>query len=82
MKELKIDESVKLKLEPGVCVQIVAPQHCGVEIKDASYCNVDITKGTALNVCGNDLTGVDLKLSRSKDIDVAAYGTEFRVARQ
>lgn len=81
MKELKIEETTKIKVEPGVQLTIVGAKQSNLVIDSAEYLNIDMKKVSNANITMQSCEHDNVVLSDSKGVDIAAYNSELRLAR-
>lgn len=81
MKEIKVDENTKLKLEPGVCLQITGAKQCNITLESAEFLNVDLKKVKNGNITLQSVEDSYLVISDCSNVDIAAYNSGIRLAR-
>lgn len=81
MKEIKIEENVKLKLSPGVVVQIASPSRCSVNVTGADHCDVSVQDSKNMTVTHNGNKDMSVIMTDETSVSVAAYHCDMHIAR-
>lgn len=81
MKELKIEENVKLKVSPGVEVQIISPSRSSITIKGAEHVDLSVQDSKNMTISHANVADVTMTMTNVQNTALAAYNSDVRYAR-